>query len=249
VFRYGFIENQVLKTENYEMNRLTENPRPMTGKAFDDFQIDSDGNVSVWVNQTMLPSVSIQLKNRRNPTLIDIGMECGKTYRTQTSHYYENDDCSLNLDFNPDCDTWGAELHFSHRVAGSVAQAFRISPNRALAKIGYLINDEIRDNEPDIAAQDRPLREITWRGAGYFVCGANAYAQCATICLNRSTLDWLARKLPAGTLRTLFAGLAMNCDPNANEEEVDEELEEMTHPLDEELWRLQADPKPIGADE
>ena len=109
------------------------------------------------------------------------------------------------------------------------------TPNSAVAKIGYQLRDTAQH------FQRASSTEIRWKGGKpYFLCGVNVNAQAVTISFNRSLLLEMIEDLDKNApIRKLFLDLVKILDPDADEDQVDQELDEMTAAMDDGVSRLQ----------
>ncbi len=94
---------------------------------------ECDGRVVVWVNRTLLPSLSISLQRHQHPSLQDFSTACTQVYRGEKKSY-ENDHCSIKTEEMRNIP--GVSMSFHKDVLEAASGAFMSSDNRAVGKIG-----------------------------------------------------------------------------------------------------------------
>ncbi len=107
------------------------------------------GNVSLWVNRTLLPSLSNALQRHEHHSLQDFSIACTQAYRGEISKY-QNDHCSIQskeMDAVRQESTEkiaGVSLTFHAPILAAASGALMGSKNRAIGKIGLEIREIAR---------------------------------------------------------------------------------------------------------
>lgn len=110
---------------------------------------EHDGHVSLWVNRTLLPSLSTALQKHQNPSLQDFSIACTQVYRKETDSY-KNDHCSIRttavdaIGDDPTIKIPGVSMTFHKDILEAASGALMSGENRAVGKIGLNIREILR---------------------------------------------------------------------------------------------------------
>lgn len=111
---------------------------------------EHDGNISLWVNRTLLPGLSTTLQKHQHHSLQDFAIACTQIYRGEKKKY-KNDHCSIQIseagvihDDKDPKDISGASMTFHKEVIDAASKSFMGSENRAIGKIGIKFRDMLR---------------------------------------------------------------------------------------------------------
>ena len=96
---------------------------------------EHDKHVSLWVNRTLLPSLSTALLNHQHPSLQDFSIACSQAYRAEMKSH-TNEHCSIKVATMEPNSMPGATLTFHKLILDAASKAFMGSRNRAIGKIG-----------------------------------------------------------------------------------------------------------------
>lgn len=188
----------------------------------------------VWIGKSLLPFIQSGLSTCPNPEVVDLGLACIQIFRNETNlinqpHY--------KIEFKLKEDRDGAEVSLHSTLIPFVAESFIKygDVNKAVAKLGFELSELNRFQHNNRTIQK--TSQVSFH-QGVCVAGINTQGDFTTLLIQRSTCEFLSSQITDGhPLKKIFADLANLLDPF--NEEVDDELEQLTDPMHEVLVSLQ----------